>query len=94
MPLCFASSFQYNCLCFQGAKSDGELHVASQEDSGIGTERGYTSDSELSRSTSSLPTAAQSGTQPLNATNSPELSPSNAAYGGWILVNCIVLSSY
>lgn len=70
----------------QGAKSDGELQLGSQEDSGIGTERGYTSDSELSRSTSSLPSASQMASQPLSPTNSPELSPSNASNGGWILV--------
>lgn len=68
----------------QGAKSDGELQLGSQEDSGIGTERGYTSDSELSRSTSSFPT--QNLTQPLSPTISPELSPSNTNNGGWILV--------
>lgn len=70
----------------QGAKSDGEIHFGSQEDSGISTERGYTSDSELSRSTSSLPSASQILTQSLSPTNSPELSPSNAPNGGWILV--------
>ncbi|XP_034244436.1 Golgi-specific brefeldin A-resistance guanine nucleotide exchange factor 1 isoform X2 [Thrips palmi] len=70
----------------QGAKSDGELQLGSQEDSGIGTERGYTSDSEISRSTSSLPTTSQILSQPLSPTNSPELSPSNALTGGWILV--------
>ncbi|KAK3910453.1 Golgi-specific brefeldin A-resistance guanine nucleotide exchange factor 1 [Frankliniella fusca] len=68
----------------QGAKSDGELQLGSQEDSGIGTERGYTSDSELSRSTSSFP--SQNPTQPLSPTISPELSPSNTNNGGWILV--------
>ncbi|GLH14697.1 Golgi-specific brefeldin A-resistance guanine nucleotide exchange factor 1 [Gryllus bimaculatus] len=52
------------------AKSDGE--VPREEDSGLGNDRGYTSDSELSRATiSPRPT-------------SPELSPNTG--GGWILV--------
>lgn len=53
------------------AKSDGE--VPREEDSGLGNDRGYTSDSELSRTTVSSP-------RPL----SPELSPNTG--GGWILV--------
>lgn len=73
-------------LNITGAKSDGELQLGSQEDSGIGTERGYTSDSEISRSSSSLPTTSQILSQSLSPTNSPELSPSNALTGGWILV--------
>lgn len=79
------SSTQELSIQDQGAKSDGELQLGSQEDSGIGTERGYTSDSEISRSTSSLPTTSRILSQS-SPTNSPELSPSNALTGGWILV--------
>lgn len=63
--------------------------MGSQEDSGIGTERGYTSDSELSRSHSSITSSGQTQTHLLSPTNSPELSPSNAPNGGWILVSKI-----
>lgn len=48
-----------------------------EDDSGIGNERGYTSDSELSRS-QHIPSS--SNTIP----SSPELSPNTG--GGWIMV--------
>lgn len=60
-----------------GAKSDGELGQIGtlEDDSGIGNERGYTSDSELSRS-QHIPSSSN--------TTSPELSPNTG--GGWIMV--------
>ncbi|XP_075238410.1 sec7 domain-containing protein garz isoform X2 [Lycorma delicatula] len=65
-----------------GARSDGEVQNSTDvpgldEDSGLGNERGCTSDSELSRP-SALSVSPSS-------TTSPELSP-NSAGGGWILV--------
>lgn len=60
-----------------GAKSDGEVEQMAtlEDDSRIGHERGYTSDSELSRS-QHIPSSPN--------TTSPELSPSPG--GGWIMV--------
>ncbi|XP_023706010.1 Golgi-specific brefeldin A-resistance guanine nucleotide exchange factor 1 isoform X5 [Cryptotermes secundus] len=58
------------------AKSDGD--VPNEEDSGLGNERGYTSDSELSR----VPTRQHSSLA--SRSTSPELSPNST--GGWILV--------
>ncbi|XP_069705453.1 Golgi-specific brefeldin A-resistance guanine nucleotide exchange factor 1 isoform X3 [Periplaneta americana] len=60
----------------QAAKSDGD--VPHEEDSGLGNERGYTSDSELSRATSRQHSSLTS------RPTSPELSPNSG--GGWILV--------
>ncbi|XP_066992463.2 Golgi-specific brefeldin A-resistance guanine nucleotide exchange factor 1 [Anabrus simplex] len=61
----------------QTAKSDGE--VAHDEDSGIGSiERGYTSDSELTKNYNQHHSTAAS------RPTSPELSPNSG--GGWILV--------
>uniref|UniRef100_A0A8D8XWE5 Golgi-specific brefeldin A-resistance guanine nucleotide exchange factor 1 n=2 Tax=Cacopsylla melanoneura TaxID=428564 RepID=A0A8D8XWE5_9HEMI len=63
-----------------GAKSDGEVNQSSvpcyEEDSGLGNERGYTSDSELVAKSSSV-----SG---LLSKTSPELSPNTGS--SWILV--------
>jgi hypothetical protein len=65
-----------------GAKSDGD--VPNEEDSGLGNERGYTSDSELSR----LPARQHSSLA--SRSTSPELSPNST--GGWILVSsCDIL---
>lgn len=66
-----------------GARSDGEVQNATNlpgldEDSGLGNERGCTSDSELTRP-SALSAAPSS-------TTTPELSP-NSGGGGWILVS-------
>jgi hypothetical protein len=59
------------------AKSDGD--VPNEDDSGLDNERGYTSDSELSRVT-----VRQHSTMASRPT-SPELSPNSG--GGWILVS-------
>uniref|UniRef100_A0A1B6FF78 SEC7 domain-containing protein n=3 Tax=Cuerna arida TaxID=1464854 RepID=A0A1B6FF78_9HEMI len=62
-----------------GAKSDGEVGLSPrsglEEDSGLGNERGCTSDSELSLS-QNIPSTPN--------TTSPELSPNTG--GGWIMV--------
>lgn len=67
----------FNCLT--GAKSDGEVGLSPrlglEEDSGLGNERGCTSDSEVSLS-QNIPSSPN--------TTSPELSPNTG--GGWIMV--------
>ncbi|KAJ9591988.1 hypothetical protein L9F63_001500, partial [Diploptera punctata] len=59
----------------QAAKSDGD--VPHEDDSGLGNERGYTSDSELSKATIRQHNSLTS------RPTSPELSPNTG--GGWIL---------
>lgn len=70
------------CVIFTytAAKSDGD--VPQEEDSGLGNERGYTSDSELSRVTTRQHSSL------VSRPTSPELSPNNV--GGWILVSLVV----
>jgi hypothetical protein len=70
------------CVIFTytAAKSDGD--VPQEEDSGLGNERGYTSDSELSRVTTRQHSSL------LSRPTSPELSPNSG--GGWILVSLVV----
>ncbi|XP_063243123.1 Golgi-specific brefeldin A-resistance guanine nucleotide exchange factor 1 isoform X2 [Bacillus rossius redtenbacheri] len=65
------------CSQQHGAKSDGELQ--REYDSGLGNERGYTSDSELSKSGIRQQHADSS------LSSSPEMSPPLAGCG-WILV--------
>jgi brefeldin A-resistance guanine nucleotide exchange factor 1 len=60
----------------QAAKSDGD--VPNEDDSGLDNERGYTSDSELSRVT------VRQHSSLASRPTSPELSPNSG--GGWILV--------
>lgn len=67
----------YGIYLHVAAKSDGD--VPNEEDSGLGNERGYTSDSELSR----VPTRQHSSLA--SRSTSPELSPNST--GGWILVS-------
>lgn len=66
-------------LFIAGAKSDGEVasspKFGTEEDSGLGNERGCTSDSELSVN-QNIPSSSN--------TLSPELSPNTG--GGWIMV--------
>nr|CAD7597813.1 unnamed protein product [Timema genevievae] len=67
----------------QAAKSDGDL--PRDEDSGLGNERGYTSDSELSKITTKHNRQQQGADSTLSSRpTSPELSPNSG--GGWILV--------
>nr|CAD7196617.1 unnamed protein product [Timema douglasi] len=67
----------------QAAKSDGDL--PRDVDSGLGNERGYTSDSELSKVTTKHNRQQQGADSTLSSRpTSPELSPNSG--GGWILV--------
>nr|CAD7256019.1 unnamed protein product [Timema shepardi] len=67
----------------QAAKSDGDL--PRDVDSGLGNERGYTSDSELSKVTTKYNRQQQGADSTLSSRpTSPELSPNSG--GGWILV--------
>ncbi|KAK6628289.1 hypothetical protein RUM43_002101 [Polyplax serrata] len=59
----------------QGAKSDGDLG-SGNEDSGLGNDRGYTSDSEVQ--------LRQKASKEVREPASPEVSPNIG--GGWILV--------
>lgn len=64
-----------NKISVLGAKSEGEGPISSEEES-VATDRGYTSDSELTKS-------PKHNSRP----NSPQTtSPQNNATGGWILV--------
>ncbi|KAK5641442.1 hypothetical protein RI129_009989 [Pyrocoelia pectoralis] len=65
----------------QGAKSDGE-GAASSEDENPSTDRGYTSDSELTRSPKHAPSSRSQS--PLVSVGSQVTAQSNA--GGWIVV--------
>nr|CAD7399100.1 unnamed protein product [Timema cristinae] len=66
----------------QAAKSDGDL--PRDVDSGLGNERGYTSDSELSKVTTKHNRQQQEADSTLSSRpTSPELSPNSG--GGWIL---------
>jgi hypothetical protein len=67
-------SLIYFCIA---AKSDGD--VPNEDDSGLDNERGYTSDSELSRVT------VRQHSSLASRPTTPELSPNSG--GGWILVS-------
>lgn len=69
-----------NLLILLGTKSDGEAPASSEEES-VSTDRGYTSDSELTRSPKHVASRPQS---PIIVPVSYSGTPANA--GGWILV--------
>lgn len=70
------------CACPGGAKSDGDVPATGAEDSGLGNERGYTSDSELMYGDTRSPKHVPS--RPLSPADT--LASSNSSPGGWILV--------
>jgi hypothetical protein len=74
----------YHIYVYAAAKSDGDM--PHEENVGLANERGYTSDSELSRINMRQHSSMAS------RSTSPELSPNSG--GGWILVSHAFCKSF
>lgn len=76
-----------------GAKSEGEGPVSSDEEA-INTDRGYTSDSELTRSPKQTAASRSQSPTDVPITTSVSQSTIKGSSGGWILVSIKTPSFY